>query len=383
MEEFDVIIIGAGASGTMCALSADKDKRIALVDAMSFPAKKLLVTGNGRCNLTNVKLSSDFYNQDLTKYFAMHDNSQTLSFFEELGLLINIDEESRVYPYSNSARTITDILFKEIKKRNIFLFCEQNITKITRMGEFYCVKTNDYVLYSKKVVFATGGNTNPEFFEELDINLKPFVPSLCALKTQSTKRLSGQKLSDVVVTAVCDGDKKQQKGEVLFKDSGLSGIVIFNLSTLFARKNKFEGKVYIDTMPHITIEDVFDLLTERKKIAETAGELLLGMFHHEINKEILWRNNLDEQTSIDELDDNLIQAIAQTIKHFDFNVDGAYDNNQVFCGGVTLDQLDDTLQSINNHGIYFCGEICDVDGECGGYNLQWAWTSGNIVGVNL
>ena len=383
MEEFDAIIIGAGASGTMCALSADKDKRIALVDAMSFPAKKLLVTGNGRCNLTNVKLSSDFYNQDLTKYFAMHDNAQTLSFYEDLGLLINIDEESRVYPYSNSARTITDILFKEIKKRNIFLFCEQNITKITKMGEFYCVKTNDYALYSKKVVFATGGNTNPEIFEELNITLKPFVPSLCALKTQSTKRLSGQKLSDVVVTAVCDGDKKQQKGEVLFKDSGLSGIVVFNLSTLFARKNKFEGKIYIDTMPHITMEDVYDLLTERKKIAETAGELLLGMFHHEINREILWRNNLEEQTSINEINDNQIQALAQTIKHFDFDVVGAYDNNQVFCGGVPLDQLDDSLQSINNHGIYFCGEICDVDGECGGYNLQWAWTSGNIVGVNL
>lgn len=383
MEEFDAIIIGAGASGTMCALSAGKDKRIALVDAMSFPAKKLLVTGNGRCNLTNVKLSSDFYNQDLTKYFAMHDNAQTLSFYEDLGLLINIDEESRVYPYSNSARTITDILFKEIKKRNIFLFCEQNITKITKMGEFYCVKTNDYALYSKKVVFATGGNTNPEIFEELNITLKPFVPSLCALKTQSTKRLSGQKLSDVVVTAVCDGDKKQQKGEVLFKDSGLSGIVVFNLSTLFARKNKFEGKIYIDTMPHITMEDVYDLLTERKKIAETAGELLLGMFHHEINREILWRNNLEEQTSINEINDNQIQALAQTIKHFDFDVVGAYDNNQVFCGGVPLDQLDDSLQSINNHGIYFCGEICDVDGECGGYNLQWAWTSGNIVGVNL
>ena len=133
-------------------------------------------------------------------------------------------------------------------------------------------------------------------------------------------------------------------------------------------------------MPHITMEDVYDLLTERKKIAETAGELLLGMFHHEINREILWRNNLEEQTSINEINDNQIQALAQTIKHFDFDVVGAYDNNQVFCGGVPLDQLDDSLQSINNHGIYFCGEICDVDGECGGYNLQWAWTSGVIAG---
>ena len=383
MEEFDAIIIGAGASGTMCALSTAKDKRIALIDAMSFPAKKLLVTGNGRCNLTNIKISSEFYNQDLTKYFAMHDNSQTLSFFEDLGLLINIDEESRVYPYSNSARTITDILFNEIKKRNIFLFCEQNLVKITPMGEFYCVKTTDYALYSKKVVFATGGNTNVEILQELGINTKPFVPSLCALKTQSTKRLSGQKLSDVVVTAVCDGETKRQKGEVLFKDSGLSGIVIFNLSTLFARKNKFEGQVYIDIMPHLTEDDVFDLLTERKKIAQTANELLLGMFHHEINKEILWRNNLDEHQPIDTVDDNHISAIAQTIKNFDFDVVGAYDNNQVFCGGVDLQDLDETLQSKTNHGIYFCGEICDVDGECGGYNLQWAWTSGNIVGVNL
>lgn len=383
MEEFDAIIIGAGASGTMCALSTDKDKRIALVDAMSFPAKKLLVTGNGRCNLTNVKLSPMFYNQDLTKYFAMYDNAQTLSFFEDIGLLINVDEESRVYPYSNSARTITDLLFKEIKKRNIFLFCEQNIIKITPMGEFYCVKTTDYALYSKKVVFATGGNTNPDLFAELDITLKPFVPSLCALKTQSTKRLSGQKLSDVMVTATCDGETKQQKGEVLFKDSGLSGIVIFNLSTLFARKNKFEGKVSIDIMPHISEDDVYDLLIERKRIAENVNELLLGMFHHEINKEILWRNNLDEQESIDNIDDNQIFAIAQTIKNFDFDVVGAYDNNQVYSGGVDLQDLDETLQSKNNHGIYFCGEICDVDGECGGYNLQWAWTSGNIVGANL
>lgn len=383
MEKFDVIIVGAGASGTMCALSVKNNKKIALVDSATFPAKKLLVTGNGRCNITNTNISSLRYNQDVSGYMAKFSSADTLSFFENIGLLFNYEEEGRVYPYSNSARSVTDVIYNTLKSKNIYPFTEQTVESIKQINNSFCVKTQDYELYADKLVIATGGNTAQNVCKNFDIKTKPFVPSLCALKTNPTKRLSGIRLSNVSVSASCNGQTKTQKGEVLFKDSGLSGIVVFNLSTLFARNNNFSGKITIDIMPEITKESLFFLIKQRLSINCAVKDLFVGVFHNEIAKEIIWRSKINPEKNTNMLFDEEIKLLCDIIKNFDFDVKGYYENNQVYSGGVLLEELTQNLEAKNQPNLYFCGEVCDVDGECGGYNLQWAWTSGHIVGENL
>ena len=378
MKEFDVVIIGGGASGTMCALSAQKKLKIAIVDDLSFPAKKLLVTGNGRCNLTNLNTSSKFYNQNIDNYLEKFNVQNTLSFFEQLGLIYKIDDENRVYPLTNSAKTVVDVIFNELKKRNVFMFCEHKLQKIEKKGEFFEIITDKNVIFAKKVVVATGGGFDFSKFD-FEVKFKDFVPSLCALKTSTTKRLSGHRLSDVCVTY---GNEKQY-GEVLFKDSGLSGICVFNLSSCFSRQNNFKGRVSIDIFPNIEHQNIKEILMQRKNIVSEAGDICLGVLEKVIAKEILWRANIDENSSAEQLSETQIDRICEIIKNFDFEVCGHYDNNQVFSGGVPLFDLTENLEHKIHKNLYFCGEICDVDAECGGYNLQWAWTSGHIVGVSL
>ena len=168
MKQFDVIIVGAGASGTMCALSAPKDKKIAIIDNLSYPAKKLLVTGNGRCNISNVGIMTNKYNQDIYKYFNKFNNANTLEFFEEMGLMVYADDEFRVYPFSNTAKSVVDVMFNQLKKRNVFLFAEQSVIKISRVNNQYYVQTENDEFCSKKVVVATGPQKDMGFLSDFE-----------------------------------------------------------------------------------------------------------------------------------------------------------------------------------------------------------------------
>ena len=189
-------------------------------------------------------------------------------------------------------------------------------------------------------------------------------------------------MSDVRVTAtnhkgqtvICDG-------EVLFKDSGLSGIVIFDVSTLFARTGMFEGEISIDLMRKMPMEELLRLLENRKKIVDSVvNKFFIGMFQNAVANEILKQSKINTNIKTKDLTKSDIERLARTIKNLKFKISGAYDNNQVFSGGVPLSDLTDNLEHKKIKNLYFIGEICDVDGECGGYNLQWAWTSGKIVG---
>jgi predicted flavoprotein YhiN len=172
-------------------------------------------------------------------------------------------------------------------------------------------------------------------------------------------------------------------GEVLFKDSGLSGIVSFNLSTLFSRQHNFTGNISIDLLPNISTDDLKEMLIRRKALNLPMHKYFVGLFQNQVSDEILRQSKLNTNKISNSLSVGDIDTLATTIKSLSFNVDGYYDNNQVYSGGVSLTDLTDELQHKNIPNLYITGELCDVDGECGGYNLQWAWTSGHIVGENL
>ena len=384
MQKFDICIIGAGASGSMLAIEMAKNgNSVCLFDANEKPAKKLLVTGNGRCNLTNKNMASQFYNQKIDGFLSCFGYLDTEKKFKSYGLDIYYDDCGRAYPLSNSAKTVQFVLDEQIQQSKV-KFINAQVLDVEKISNQYKVlASNNNEVLCDKVVFACGLNEfSLAIFKKFDIECNELVPTLVALKTkQNTKILEGQRLSDVLVTANCNGKTKSEIGEILFKEHGLSGICIFNLSSLFAKNKAFFGKISINLLPKLQKNQIIQKLSEKMSIFKNAHKTLLSMFSKELSLEILRRACIEKSKT--NLNNQELEQIANIIANLDFDIVGAYSNNQVVSGGVKLEVLTDDLESKNNKNMFCCGEICDVDGVCGGYNLQWAWTSANVVAKRL
>ncbi len=373
-----IAIIGAGASGLVAGLCASKNNDVTIYCADEKIGKKILVTGNGRCNLTNTQGFDTAYNQDVSKFFEKISNLDIIKFFNNLGLEIYVDEEGRVYPLSNSAQSVVEVLTNALAKDNVNIKFEkvEDIKIDNRFNVITNLSNEEY----DKVIIATGSEN--VLLDKMKIKYKPFSPSLVALKTkENTKELSGLRLTNVKVTLDVDNKKYTEFGEVLFKDKGLSGICIFNISAYLARKNNFNAKIYIDLLPKFTYENVVIMLTNRLKLNfKNISEFMTGLFNKKINKYLLKNLNLDEQKNIKELNSNIIEKIAKIIKNLPFNVVGYYENYQVKSGGVRLCDLTENFEYKEIKNLYFIGEVVDVDGLCGGYNLSWAFVSAMLAG---
>lgn len=386
MKIFETIILGAGASGSICAIQAKRRNiDIAVIDKNSKIAKKILVTGNGRCNLTNTFYENkNVYNTDITNFFSIFSYENTLKFFNSIGLEV-INQNGWIYPISNSAKSVVEVIENEFCRLEIPCYLENEITEIKYENDFFCITTNKDYFKCKKLIFALGGN-NINLLNNFNVQYDTFSPSLCALKTkENLKNLQNIRIDNVKVYAKdSNGNTDYEVGEVLFKEHGLSGMCIFNLSTLFARNNKFEGEISIDLMPNLNKNELYEYLKNRaSKLNIDINHFFDGLFNRQIGYYILNKLSLDETKSCKTLNDSTLKNIAFLIKNLTFHVIDNYDNNQVFSGGICLKNLSSNLEYKAIKNLYFCGEICDVDGKCGGYNLQWAWTSGYIVGSNL
>ena len=285
MLSFDTIIIGGGASGCMCAL-ATNNKNIAIIDKDNKIAKKLLVTGNGRCNLTNTNMNSTYFNRDISSFLDKFDYHRTIEFFSDLGLVTFNDEQGRLYPISNSAKSVVSVIENTLTKKNIRTFLDNTVIKIEKNDNKFIVHTDKNQFICNNLVIATGKN---DLLDNLKIEYKNFTPSLCALKTNRTKLLTNISLRDVKVTGTINGKYMSDVGEVLFKDSGLSGIAIFNISSLFAREGKFDGKVIIDMLPKEDNESLIKMLHKRKALNCQTRQFFDGMFVKEVAYEIFNR----------------------------------------------------------------------------------------------
>lgn len=379
---YDVLILGGGASGLMSAyLLAQKSLSVGIIDSQPFLGKKLLVTGNGKCNLTNNNMGSRFYNQNIDGYLEKFNANDTIMFFKKLGLVTYADDSGRVYPYSNTAKSVVDIFNYHLKISKLIQFLNAQVNGLELCDDGnYKIVTNEQIFYAKNVIYSMGNNLSPIKKLNLEINMPTL--SLVALKTiESTKTLEGLRLSDVKVSVNVNGKVCSEMGEVLFKDHGLSGIVIFNLSSQFARQKENSGKVCIDLMYnlHRSKEEIKQMLLARCQQFKTASDIFLGLLNEKIGNYILGKLDIKKDLSCKNLTAKQVNDILNSITNLEFNVCGFYDNNQVVSGGVDLRELNENLQSNKYRHLYICGEAVDVDGVCGGYNLQWAWTSGFIV----
>ena len=377
---FDVIVLGGGAAGMMCACTIKK-KSVAVIDALTKPAKKIMVTGNGKCNLTNLNCDSGFYNQNIDKFLERFGERETLMLFAKLGLVTYADDEGRVYPISNSAKSVVDVL--EYGAKNASFFLGEKIKDIQKDKEGFLVSFGETTLRAKNLVVATGGNCS-QILDMLGVKYKEFVPSLVSLQSKQTRDLNGVRISNVLVTATnLSGEKKSERGEVLFRENGLSGIVVFNLSSIFARTNDFSGNISIDLLPDMDRKAVEKLVERRKQLDTTVDKVFVGMFANAVSNEIFKQSKINTNKSCQRLQEKEISTLADKIKKLEFEIEGHLENNQVFSGGVPLENLDEKLMYKNIPNLFIVGEACDIDGVCGGFNLQWAWTSGHIVGEAL
>ncbi len=385
MIKKQVIVIGGGASGLMCALVASLNGvKVTILEADVKVGKKILASGNGRCNFTNDNILENSYNVDISNFLKKFNSADAINFFEQLGLVSYADSEGRRYPKSNLSSSVLDVMVNALNNNYVEIITQTKANQIIKGDSGYKIITNNGEYTCEKVVVCVGGNALNNMLT--NVSVQPFVPSLCALKTSNKiKELSGIRVPNVKVSLELNSKTFIEFGEVLFKDNGVGGICVMNLSAFMARNNLNSAKLSINLLPDLEFNCLINMLTKRKQILKNNSikQFFVGLFHKNLGYEILNRAKVNYNISVNNLSDNQILELAKIISDFSLDVVGFYDNNQVHCGGVNLSDLTSNLESKQNKNLFVCGEANNVDGLCGGYNLQWAWTSGYIVGKSL
>jgi len=408
-ETYNLAIIGAGASGLTCAISAAmkaKNLKIVLLENKDRVGKKLLATGNGKCNLSNTDTSieKNYCSNDIPlvkKVFDIHNSEDNIKFFNELGLICRVDGEGRVYPYSQHSSSVLDSLRNECDKLRIDTKCSVNITAVKKEKGKFRITTDDSLIICENLVVATGGMSyvskqnisGYDILKNFGHSVTELYPSLVALKTKSPiKSLKGIRFP-ATVTLYIDSKKVQiESGEVQFTEQGISGIAVMQLSQKISegltQKSNKKYTVSLDLMPDHTHENIVGIIENKiRNNAETPTlELLCGIFHKMLSRAVIMCAVKDLPEKSYSLNSKQIESIARRVKNFEFSIIGTmgFANAQVTGGGARLSQFNpQTMQSTVTKGLYAIGEVVDVVGACGGFNLNWAWSSGRIAGESI
>ena len=418
MIQFDLIIVGGSASGLCAAIQAARCKKaasIAVLEQMPRIGKKILATGNGRCNLSNVNAgghayrNADFAASALKKY----DTQATLSFFKSLGLLTVADSEGRIYPMSNTAASVLDALRFEAERLHIQFFCGTAVKEIAVLKNGFslrCLQTPDNPekaknqaniiaeFRAKYLVLAAGGKASPvhgsdgsgfELLRQLGHSITPRFPSLVQLTTDTslTKQLKGIRSAASIKVEIEGKIKSVAQGEILFTEYGLSGIAAMEasraVSEYFASGCKGGCCALLDLAPSLNKEDL-KLFIKNFALDNPLlppERLLFGIMPARIGQVVCKACGLYNITG--GLSEPQLNRLAEIIKEFRLQITGTkgFNQAQVTAGGADVNEFHpEFLASRKVKNLYACGEILDVDGGCGGFNLQWAWSSGLLAG---
>lgn len=404
----DIAVIGGGASGLVAALAAAKlgaEREIPLtvtvLERQDRVAKKLLATGNGRCNFTNIGAEEkNYHGRDVDFVVPAMTEFNPLSnihFFCEMGILPRYEDEGKVYPYSGQASSMVDVLRLTAARWNVGIVTDCRVEALAKEGALFYIKCGDQSHWARRIIMATGGMAAPDLggngsgykiLTSLGHGQVPLFPSLVQIKTDNSlpKALKGIKFKGAA--ALYNGKTllRREYGEVLFTEYGLSGPPILQLSRCLAENQYGDITVALDFFPEFTEEKLRELLCERRRHLGhlTLEHFLTGMMNKKTGQ-LLLKRVLETQLSrkVSALSDHDIEKMVHALKRYSLSVLGAlgWKNAQVTAGGIDTRDFDDTtMESRVTPGLYACGEVLDIDGDCGGYNLQWAWASGRLAG---
>ena len=412
MEQIcDILIVGGGAAGLACAVSAaevSQKLNITVIDRMKKAGKKILVTGNGRCNLSNLNISSKYYHGSVNINGLLSEIPDIRPFFERLGLFTYADDAGRIYPLSNTAASVTDALRFAAEKNEVRLLTDLNCTEISKKGEMFSVKTDKEEIKAKTVVLACGGAAAPVhgsngsgfvLAKDLGLKINPTCPALCALTADNTKGLEGVRAKCRAELIYNGKPMKTELGEVQFTKNGLSGICIFNLSSEF--KSNFSQETYaenvkkglntgdysvrLDLTPEFSFGEVKTMLNLaiKARVGLEAQDCFNGIFNRAVALYLLKRSDIPASKYAEKITDAEVSRLAKTAKALEFKIIGRGDfsSAQVTAGGVKGDEINGDFMSRKVKGLFLAGEILDIWGDCGGYNLHFAFASGIKAGA--
>lgn len=394
-----VVVIGGGASGIMAALTAaeNSENRVILLERQQRIGRKLLATGNGRCNLTNTGAAPKNYHGEQAGFaapaLAKFTPRDTLDFFHALGLLTEEEYGGRVYPLSNSANSVLDVLRFALEKAGVELRCACPARQIRRQGAGYAVVTDEGSVDADFLIVSCGGAAGAklggvsdgyELLRPLGHKRTALRPSLVQILTAPDypRALKGVRAQARVRLLAGEAVLGESRGELQFTETGVSGPAAFDLSRAAAAGG--EGlTLHADYLPDGA--DAFALLRARRETfpEQPASELFTGMLHNRLGRMLVKYAGIEANRPLGSVTDAELRCASRACTDFTLPVRGTegFDSAQVTAGGIrTAGFNPETLESWFLPGLFVCGELLDVDGDCGGYNLQWAWASGRLAG---
>ena len=394
-----VAVIGGGAAGMMAAIEgASCGAAVHLFERQARVGRKLSVTGNGRCNLTNEDLTPDHYHGEDRAFplaaLRRFDTAETLRRFRELGLLTVTEPGGRVYPLSDTAGSVVDVLRFALDAAGVQLHAGAEVRETVRAKGGFRIRTAEETLAADRLIIACGGaagekaggtNLGYQLLKSFGHTCTALRPGLVQLRTGDTlcRSLKGVR-ADALVTVLRNGkETASTAGEVQFVEYGLSGPAVFEISReALAGKNTV---VRLDLLRDYAESEILALLRSRVQTRPmlTGDDLFTGMLHNRLGRVLLKYAGVSGAKPLTELTERELRTLSRAAKCFDFDITGdmGLPNAQVTAGGIRTAEFDpETMESRLCRGLYACGEVLDVDGDCGGYNLQWAWASGALAG---
>ncbi len=402
MKQRHVIIVGGGASGLVAAISAAREgASVTIIEQKERVGKKILSTGNGRCNLTNEYMTPDcFRGEDtaiVSEVLEQFGYAETVEFFTSLGVVFR-NRQGYLYPNSDQASTILDVLRMEIERLDVTVLTEQSVLDINKTSKGYYITTTKGTISGDAVILATGGKAAPvlgsdgsgyALAKKFGHSVSPVVPALVQLRGTRTdyKQVAGVRTQAKVSLYVADCFMGEDTGELQLVDYGFSGIPVFQISR-FAAKGLYEKKgveIELDFIPAMTEEAFADMIYNRMTMHgyKEAEDFLVGIFHKKLIGFLLKAVGISPRATMYSLEREQIEDLIRVCKHFKDEIRGTNDfpQAQVCAGGVRTSEVSgSTLESAYENDLYLTGELLDIDGICGGYNLQWAWSTGYIAG---
>ena len=397
-----VAVIGGGAAGMMAAITAAREGvKVTILEHKDRIGKKILSTGNGRCNFTNTFQTPACYRSD-NRDFAWNiiqkfNVEKTISFFKELGIYPK-DRNGYLYPYSDQAAAILEVLQIEIAKLDICVMTEINVLDIQSVKRGIRVTTDKKTITVDSVILACGSKAAPvtgsdgsgyQLARLLGHRIVPVLPALVQLRCAEKfyKSISGVRVQGTVEIYADDISLASDTGEIQLTNYGISGIPVFQVSRYAAKAiyQKQSVTAVLNFMPDMNKDEFLSFLQERITLCphKTLDEFFTGIFPKKLCELWIRLSRLPKEMRVSDLSGEQLEKLVLLIQHLRTHITetNAFEQAQICCGGVDTTEINpDTLESNYVPGIYFAGELLDVDGICGGYNLQWAWSSGFVAG---